>query len=86
VSASVGDIGWTMVWEMPAKPSVEQVSELLFQLKQAFDDFVAPELDELSSWLDHSLYHLDGPGALRHLERLLAIPELDCVQWMVITR
>ncbi|HKZ95863.1 MAG TPA: hypothetical protein VJ045_02660 [Hyphomicrobiaceae bacterium] len=40
VSASVGDIGWTMVWEMPAKPSVEQVSELLFQLKQAFDDFI----------------------------------------------
>lgn len=30
----------------------------------------------------HSIYHLDGPGALRHLDTLLAIPELDAVQWV----
>lgn len=39
-AASVGDIGWKLVWELPAKPSVSQVSELFFQLKQAFDDFI----------------------------------------------
>ena len=38
--ASVSDIGWRLVWELPAKPSIEQVSELFFQLKQAFDDFI----------------------------------------------
>lgn len=37
---SISDIGLKMLWEMPARPSVEQVSELVFQLKQAFDDFV----------------------------------------------
>jgi hypothetical protein len=37
---SVSDIGWKIVWELPQKPSVEQVSELFFQLKQAFDDFI----------------------------------------------
>jgi hypothetical protein len=36
----VSDIGWKIVWELPDKPSVEQVSELFFQLKQAFDDFI----------------------------------------------
>jgi hypothetical protein len=39
-SASVSDIGWRIVFDMPPIPSIEQVSELLFQLKQAFDDFI----------------------------------------------
>ncbi|MDX2309393.1 MAG: hypothetical protein NW216_14230 [Hyphomicrobium sp.] len=37
---SVGQIGWSIVWDMPKIPTVEQVSELLFQIKQAFDGFV----------------------------------------------
>jgi hypothetical protein len=39
-SPTVSDIGWTIVWEMPKVPTVEQTSELFFRLKQAFDDFV----------------------------------------------
>lgn len=38
--ASLSDIGWKIVWELPEKPTLEQVSELFFQLKQAFDDFI----------------------------------------------
>lgn len=38
--SNLADIGWKIVWDMPAKPTLEQVSELFFQLKQAFDDFV----------------------------------------------
>jgi hypothetical protein len=39
-SPTVSDIGWTIVWEMPKIPTVEQASELFFRIKQAFDDFV----------------------------------------------
>ena len=39
-AASVGQIGWSIVWDMPKVPKIEQVSELLFQIKQAFDGFV----------------------------------------------
>lgn len=39
-SASLSDLGWKIMWDMPARPSVDQVSELVFQIKQAFDDFV----------------------------------------------
>jgi len=46
-----------------------------------FNEFVAPELEALCSWLDHVTYHLDGPGALQHLDRLLAMPDLDGIQW-----
>jgi hypothetical protein len=45
--ASVSDIGWKIIFETPAKPSIAQVSELLFQLKQAFDDFIVTALSVL---------------------------------------
>ncbi len=32
--------------------------------------------------LDHNFFHLDGSGALRHLDDLLAQPELDGLQWI----
>jgi hypothetical protein len=41
---SVGDIGWKIIFDVPSKPSIEQVSELLFQLKQAFDEFIVSAL------------------------------------------
>ena len=31
--------------------------------------------------LEHSIFHLDGPGALKHLDALLALPRLDAIQW-----
>lgn len=46
-SQSVGEIGWKLVWELPAKPSISQVSELFFQIKQAFDDFVVTLLSQV---------------------------------------
>ena len=30
---------------------------------------------------DYTLYHLDGVGAIRHLDALLEIEELDAIQW-----
>jgi hypothetical protein len=49
---TVGDIGWTIVWEMPKVPTVEKASELFFRLKQAFDDFVVTMLSAFmpSAW------------------------------------
>ena len=46
---SVGEIGWKLVWELPQSPSVSQVSELFFQLKQAFDDFIVTLLSQVMS-------------------------------------
>lgn len=48
-TTSVGDIGWKLVWELPQRPSVSQVSELFFQLKQAFDDFIVTLLSQVMS-------------------------------------
>jgi len=47
-----------------------------------FDQFVKPELAASVKRLTNSIYHLDGPGQLAHLDSLLKIPELGCVQWV----
>lgn len=41
-----------------------------------------PGIAEQCAHLEASLYHLDGPNALRHLDDLLAIPELTAIQWI----
>jgi hypothetical protein len=50
--------------------------------KAMYDDVFLPGIRRECQFLDHSIYHLDGPGALRHLDSLLAIPELDALQWV----
>jgi hypothetical protein len=47
-----------------------------------FDEFFLPGLARECRFLDRSIYHLDGPGALRHLDSILAIPELDALQFV----
>ncbi len=47
-----------------------------------FREFFLPELLAGIAWLDRCVYHLDGPGALRHLDTLLDIPRLDAIQFV----
>jgi hypothetical protein len=50
--------------------------------KRMFDEVFLPGIASECRFLAHSIYHVDGPGALRHLDTLLAIPELDAIQWV----
>ena len=47
-----------------------------------FQEIFLPPLLETMATVDHRIYHLDGPGAIPHLERLLSIPELQTIQWV----
>lgn len=47
-----------------------------------FDRFVRPELSTTCGRLTHAFYHLDGPGQLVHLDSLLAMPEVNGIQWI----
>lgn len=46
-----------------------------------FEEFVIPDLEKQCRYLDHTIYHLDGPEQITHLDLLLDIPELDGIQW-----
>jgi hypothetical protein len=48
---------------------------------ELYDRLVAPALTAQCDWLDHSLYHLDGTQAMRHLDTLLSIAPLDAIEW-----
>lgn len=47
-----------------------------------FSRFVLPTLQEDARRLTNTIYHLDGIGELPHLDQILAIPELNAVQWV----
>lgn len=47
-----------------------------------FDEAFLPAIEREVAFLDRSIFHLDGPGALRHLDSVLAIPGLDALQWV----
>ena len=46
-----------------------------------FRRFVLPFIREQCQRLDYSMYHLDGVDAMRHLDMLLEIEELNAIQW-----
>ncbi|MEX0777905.1 MAG: hypothetical protein WD042_19560 [Phycisphaeraceae bacterium] len=45
-------------------------------------DAIMPSIIEETRFLERSIFHLDGPNALKHLDALLAIPTLHAVQWL----
>jgi hypothetical protein len=50
--------------------------------KAMFDDVFLPGLIEECRHMEASIYHLDGPGAIHHLDSLISIKELNAIQWV----
>lgn len=50
--------------------------------EEMFDDVFLPGIARECQFLDRMIYHLDGPGALRHLDSILSIPKLDALQFV----
>lgn len=49
---------------------------------QMFEEFFIPGIRRECQFLQRTIYHLDGPGALRHLDLILSIPELNALQFV----
>lgn len=47
-----------------------------------FEDLFLPGIIRECRHMDRCIYHLDGPQALRFLDRLLEIPEIHAIQWV----
>ena len=47
----------------------------------AFREFVQESLRKQTEKLDYVLYHLDGPGAIKHLDALMEIDGINALQW-----
>jgi hypothetical protein len=47
-----------------------------------FQEAILPSIIKENEFLDRNIFHLDGPGALKHLDALLDVGKLDGVQWV----
>ena len=65
----------------PGKVSKLQSDISLMISEDDFRRFAQPYLREQAQKIDYTLYHLDGVDAIRHLDAVLEIDELNAVQW-----
>ena len=47
-----------------------------------FREFVLPQLDLATRRIPNTLYHLDGPGEIKHLDDLCKLSTLNAIQWV----
>jgi hypothetical protein len=77
-----GSSNWMGVWH-PDKWYVTSSDFITMISPDMFEEFILPELTEEIEWLNgRTIFHLDGPGALKHLDALLEIPKLAGIQWV----
>lgn len=76
-----GTSNWMGVWH-PGRSYVTSCDFSAMISPQMYRDEILDELRLELDYLDASIYHLDGPAALKHLDTVLAEPRLGGVQWV----
>ena len=76
-----GTCGW-LPYFCEERYATTQCDFCLLLSPEHFRAFVLPALEEESSFLDHSVYHYDGIGALAHFDAITGISNLDGIQWV----
>jgi hypothetical protein len=80
-NADTGSIGWIPTWS-PGKFATIQCDFICMVSPELSRQYIIPALEEEAAFLDHCIYHLDGPGALPHLDDILAVKDIDAIQWV----
>lgn len=80
--AGQGTSNWTMGWSNDRFLCVGQNDFSCMISPAMFETFCWQDNLECCAHVDHSLYHLDGPGAVRHVPLLLRLERLNCIQWI----
>ena len=76
-----GNFHWMGIWS--DLPSTDLQSDFSCMMSPAmFDEYFLPFIDEQTRVVERTIYHLDGPGAVRHLDSLLSLPRLTGIQWV----
>jgi len=76
-----GSITWMGIWSMT--PAVDLQCDFSCMISpEAFNGLFLPSIERQAEWVARTVYHLDGPDAVRHLPALLDLPELDAIQWI----
>ena len=80
-SGNEGGIGWAGIWAPGTTfPLQEDFSYMISN--DMYREFCLPHLLDQMDAMDCPFYHLDGIGALNHLDTLLGIDQLKVIQWV----
>jgi hypothetical protein len=79
--AEFGSTSWSDMWSERRTQTV-QCDFCCMISPEHFRRFALPWIKYEASCLDHAVYHMDGPGQIRHLDDLLAMRGLHTIQWV----
>ena len=80
--AGQGSSQWTMGWSPNRFLCIGQMDFTCMISPEMFREFCGQDLAECCQYVDCSLYHLDGPGAIRHVPQLCVVEKLNSIQWI----
>ncbi|HOX57359.1 MAG TPA: hypothetical protein P5205_12375 [Candidatus Paceibacterota bacterium] len=80
--AGQGTTNWTMGWSRERFLCIGQNDFTCMISPQMFEEFCGADNRECCDYVDWTIYHLDGPGAVRHVPWLLRLERLHCIQWI----
>jgi hypothetical protein len=80
-SGNPGDVGWAGIWAPGTTFPLQEDSSYMIS-NEMFRTFCLPHLLDQMAAMDCPFYHLDGIGALNHLDTLLEIDALAVIQWV----
>lgn len=80
--AGQGTSNWTMGWSSQRFVCIGQNDFSCMISPEMFESFCWQDNWECCAHVDHSIYHLDGPGAILHVPLLLRLERLNCIQWI----
>ena len=76
-----GTTSWLDMWS-PQRTQAVQCDFCCMISPEHFRRFALPYLEREVARLEHAVYHMDGPGQLRHLEDLLGLDGVHTIQWV----
>jgi hypothetical protein len=72
---------WINIWS--DRPSIDLQCDVSCMVSPTlFEEVFLPAIEQQTRWIERTVYHLDGPNAIRHLDALLALPRLRGIQWV----
>ena len=77
-----GSTNWMNIWHPEADWYVVSSDFSCLVGEDQYEEYIAGAIEEEIAFLHGSMYHLDGTGALHHLDRILRLKGLDGVQWV----
>lgn len=74
-------VDWLTVWS--DKPAVTVECDFSTMISaEMFREFFLPSLERQTTLVERTIYHLDGEGAIHHLDALLSLETLGGIQWV----